>query len=371
LLILGLSAGLSYYGNRVNIASGEGTETEIPPGAEDDVSMMDIPQNDQQQPHNQSHSQVDAIRNAIKTFDPKWFSRMTGWEGITYQDALKFCYSHDNRVPCTYEMYCIDGPNGIPYGGIRPNGEQWSPVSNGDNQYVQVGDQFTCSRYTDLHEGKKPEWGLTGLSPEHEHGAGGITQNILCCRNVSNLISKPVTEWGAQDAKENEAEDQTKETTNSAEMNKQETVNETDRGPDDGDKAKVSDNLSTQEREKAVITAFRPIWFSSEHGWSSGSYEDAVNFCESYNHMVLCPYAAYCPNGPGQPPIPGSMILLSDGEEWAPANGPMNTWIMVGTLDGKDDTKCTLHHELLGERPKWGTDKSRPDVKHHVMCCMM
>eukprot|EP00985_Skeletonema_marinoi_P025951 scaffold19553_cov139-Skeletonema_marinoi.AAC.3 len=272
----------------------------------------------------------------------------------------QFCTTR-NRVLCAYEMYCIDGPNGLPYGGIRPNGEQWAPVSNGENQYVQVGDQFTCKRYTDLHDKKKPEWGLTGLAPEHDHGAGGITQNILCCQDVSNLISNPVTEWGGQDAIENEEEDRTQETTNSVMVNVEESDIESNRSPNDGDKAKVSDNDLTQEREKAVIAAFRPIWFASEHGWSSGSYEDAVNFCESYNHMVLCPYAAYCPNGPGTPPIPGSMILQSDGEEWVPANGPMNTWIQVGTIDGMDDTKCTLHHELLGERPKWGTDTSRPD----------
>jgi len=371
-LILGLSAGLSYYIKQDEMKE----EVSIPPKpGNDGSSMTAIPQNNQQQPHknqnqNQPNVQVDAITNAIRTFDPTWYSRMTGWEGITYADAQQFCTTR-NRVLCAYEMYCIDGPNGLPYGGIRPNGEQWAPVSNGENQYVQVGDQFTCKRYTDLHDKKKPEWGLTGLAPEHDHGAGGITQNILCCQDVSNLISNPVTEWGGQDAIENEEEDRTQETTNSVMVNVEESDIESNRSPNDGDKAKVSDNDLTQEREKAVIAAFRPIWFASEHGWSSGSYEDAVNFCESYNHMVLCPYAAYCPNGPGTPPIPGSMILQSDGEEWVPANGPMNTWIQVGTIDGMDDTKCTLHHELLGERPKWGTDTSRPDVKHHLMCCLM
>ena len=382
-LILGLSAGLSYYIKQEEDAKPSKEEeqqqlieTNISPKTQGDgPSITATPQNTQQQPHtnhNQNHSNapVDAIKNALKTFDPTWYNRMTGWEGITYNDAQQFC-STRNRVLCSYEIYCNDGPNGIPYGGIRPRGEQWAPVSNGQNQYVQVGDQFTCKRYTDLHDKKKPEWGLTGLAPEHEHGAGGITRNILCCRDVSNLISKPVTEWGGQDAAENREEDTTQETTASTIVQVEETNTESNRGPDDGDNAKVSDNYLTQEREKAVIAAFRPIWFASEHGWSSGSYEDAINFCESYNHMVLCPYAAYCPNGPGQPPIPGSMILPADGEQWVPANGPFNTWIQVGTIDGMEDTKCTVHHELLGERPKWGTDQSRQDVKHHIMCCLM
>merc|ERR1719232_710230 len=77
-------------------------------------------------------------------------------------------------------------------------------------------------------------------------------------------------------------------------------------------------DIDSQKREKAVIAAFQPIWFSSAHGWSGASYEDAILFCESYNHMVLCPYAAYCPLGRGMPALPGSMTTEMDGEEWVP-----------------------------------------------------
>ena len=141
--------------------------------------------------------------------------------------------------------------------------------------------------------------------------------------------------------------------------------------PSDGNIAVISNNINVQKREKAVIAAFQPIWFSSSHGWSGGSYEDAINFCESYNHMVLCPFAAYCPSGPGHPALPGSMVLDLDGEEWAPANGPMNTWVQIGTMDGDEDTRCTMHHDLLRERPQWGIDGTRTELKHHIMCCLM
>ena len=130
-------------------------------------------------------------------------------------------------------------------------------------------------------------------------------------------------------------------------------------------------DVDEQTREKAVIEAFQPIWFSSAYGWSGASYEDAVLFCESYNHMVLCPYAAYCPNDRASAPLPGSMITEPYEEEWAPANGPMNTWVQVGAIGGDENTRCTLHQDVLGDRPKWGIDGTRTEVKHHIMCCLM
>ena len=195
------------------------------------------------------------------------------------------------------------------------------PITLNKIYKVQVGGAFTCLRYTDLHDRKKPDWGITGLSLEHEHGAGGITRNILCCldaHHIGNL--NPFTEWGTHDVKE----DSTLETTSNAILDLQDTAAE--RKPE-GNFAGTSPDagMDEQKREKAVIAAFQPIWLGKSHGWSGSSYEDGILFCESYNHMVLCPYAAYCPNGDGKPALPGSMVLDIDGEQWVPANGPMNT----------------------------------------------
>jgi hypothetical protein len=35
---------------------------------------------------------------------PMWFDRTTGWTGNTYDEALIFCESHDDFVPCPYEV---------------------------------------------------------------------------------------------------------------------------------------------------------------------------------------------------------------------------------------------------------------------------
>ena len=131
-------------------------------------------------------------------------------------------------------------------------------------------------------------------------------------------------------------------------------------------------HLAVKQREEAVIAAFQPVWFSAAQGWSGGSYTEGILFCESYHHMFLCPLEAYCPHGPARPPLPGSMVLDPYGaEEWAPANGPLNTWIQIGTLDGDESTRCTLPHNTLGEQPQWGIKGDRTEVKHHILCCRM
>ena len=352
-LIVAFTAGLSYYGGKSNNST-DGDDEKVTPDMEAIPPPPSVGQVDDTTQKNDGGLNAmipDAIKNSLGTFDPVWFDRKSGWNGITYNDSEVFCATHDNRVPCPYEIYCNEGKDGDLYRGIRPNGEQWSAIGLTENQWVQVGGMFTCHLYTDLNEEKKPAWGITGVSREHEHGAGGITQNIMCCRDVG----KHGIDLDHVDG------DSPKDTTNSEKKN-----------PNNGNVAESqSQDLEIQKREKAVIAAFKPIWFSTAHGWNGGTYEDAILFCESMGFMVLCPYAAYCPNGRFKSPLPGSMMTTDDGEEWCAANGPMNTWVQIGMIDGDPDTKCTLHHEILGERPQFGVDGSRKDVKHHIMCCQM
>jgi len=253
--------------------------------------------------------------------------------------------------------------------GLVPTFHTHAHSSGTIHRRLQVGGMFTCQRYTDLHDQKKPEWGITGVSTEHEHGAGGITQNVLCCRDLYHVGALPFMEWGKRDELDNVEADDTEDTTDTALVDVADGEGERDRAA--GDAAAPSPDVAAQQREKVVIAAFQPVWFSTAHGWSGGSYEDGVLFCESYNEMVLCPWEAYCPNGAARPPLAGSMVLEPDGEEWAPANGPLNTWLQIGTIDGDESSRCTLHHEVRGERPPWGLDGTRTDLKHHILCCRM
>ena len=377
-LLVALTTGIHYYkyqnSNSSNTTTSSGGSTSTM--SSEVGGDMTAQQNEQSKGPGGA---MDAIRNALKIFDPVWYNRQMGWEGIMYTDAITFCKSHDSRVPCPYEIYC-NQDDGVPYRGYRSNNEQWSAVSNGFNQFVQVGGILSCKRYTDLHDGAKPDWGITGISLDYEHGAGGITQNLMCCRDVYNIGSlDPKTEWGRHDRTHHVKEDITTTTSNSTVMQMEDGSNEKST-TNEGNVADVSSmtyegtkwqDVDKGTREKDVISTFQPIWFSSAHGWSGGSYEDAIHFCESYNHMVLCPYAAYCPNGHANPPLPGSMMIEPLTEQWAPANGPMNTWVQVGEMGGDMKSRCTLHHDFLGERPEWGIDGTRTEIKHHIMCCLM
>ena len=59
----------------------------------------------------------------------------------------------------------------------------------------------------------------------------------------------------------------------------------------------------------------------------------AKAFCEQHDgihgiKMELCPYAAYCPEGPGKPPIGGHNIdVNAEGSQWTPLFGNANHWV--------------------------------------------
>jgi hypothetical protein len=205
----------------------------------------------------------------------------------------------------------------------------------------------------------------------------------MCCYNANHLSAdwwyfddeadaeeagEQAQEVGASAVGQDNTATETTDTTAVEDTN---GVDQAMNDPSDGNVAVVSDNIKIQQREKAVIAAFQPIWFASSHGWDGSTYDAAVDFCDSYDHMVLCPFSAYCPNGPGSPPLSGSMVLELDGEEWAPVNGPPNSWVQLGTISGEPNSRCALYHDLLGNRPQWGLDGSKPELKHHIMCCLM
>ena len=49
--------------------------------------------------------EVEQLSYALSdAYLPIWFDRSTGWTGNTYDEALEFCDSHDDFVPCPYEV---------------------------------------------------------------------------------------------------------------------------------------------------------------------------------------------------------------------------------------------------------------------------
>jgi uncharacterized protein (DUF427 family) len=51
------------------------------------------------------------------------------------------------------------------------------------------------------------------------------------------------------------------------------------------------DDFSESEFVKAAKEIWNPQWFTTEEGWSGGSYADAISFCQLHlKDGELCPY---------------------------------------------------------------------------------
>ncbi len=118
------------------------------------------------------------------------------------------------------------------------NGEQWAPVSDYNNEDIDLGNDWimvgtqnsnqtsTCLPYDVLNDGNYPLWAVDGTMTE-------LKQNILCC-------------------------------------SKQEALSV----------------------EDAITAKYNSIWLDESHGWSGGSYQDAEAFCEGLGGKHVCPYSA-------------------------------------------------------------------------------
>jgi len=128
----------------------------------------------------------------------------------------------------------------------------------------------------------------------------------------------------------------------------------------------------TDESIAALKRAFDPVWFDFVLGWNGGTHDEALEFCDSLDRE-LCPYGAYCPQGPTYPALPGHGLSNSLGEksdQWAPIINANNEWVMIGTIDNNKSTQC-MDYSMLngGDSPSWGLDGSMRETKLHILCC--
>jgi len=273
------------------------------------------------------------------TFHPEWFDSILGWLGGTYDQARAYCESlpqpnNGHWYLCPRQAYCPNGPREDEPLYLQKDafeGIQWAPISDKQNGWVMVGKMsqqqpHTCEEYFQINH-HDPPWGLDGSSTD-------MKQHILCCNAPSGIY-----------------------------MSK----------GDEGDSMlPTSSGHSSKPNhdESALLGTFTPRWFGAADGWNSGSHDDAIAFCEQHDgvhgkKMELCPYAAYCAEGPGTKPIGGHNIDFSEeGQQWAPLYGQENHWVSIS-----GEETCVSHWEVNGEEPSWGLDASNPDVKKHVLCC--
>mmetsp|Transcript_12430 Transcript_12430/g.19128 ORF Transcript_12430/g.19128 Transcript_12430/m.19128 type:complete len:834 (+) Transcript_12430:2-2503(+) len=120
------------------------------------------------------------------------------------------------------------------------------------------------------------------------------------------------------------------------------------------------------EKHSVSIEYFDPHWFSAPL-WSGTTHEDAKRFCEYIKvgkdqdgTRQLCPFEAYCPNGPmHDKPLYGEMDAY-EGEQWAPISSDSNEWVMIG-----NEGLRTCAVNFLSE----SVDTLSPSVKKHILCC--
>lgn len=255
----------------------------------------------------------------LDTMHPAWYGRKHGYHGTTHEEAELFCKSVGDMHLCPQQAYCPSGNHAVNPLFLQMaafNGEQWAPVSDYDNEDVDLGNDWimvgtqnsnqtsTCLPYDVLNDGNYPLWAVDGTLTE-------LKQNILCC-------------------------------------SKQEALS-------------VEDSTTAK---------FNSIWLDESHGWSGGSYQDAEAFCEGLGGKHVCPYSAYCPHGPGMNPKGGhSADFTSEGEQWAPVSGKNNAWVMIGRKYDNSATTCLTHEQLEGGDPDWGLTTDNAGAKYHIQCC--
>jgi len=277
---------------------------------------------------------------------PVWFRS----KGGSYDEAKAFCESmpsihgKGSLHLCPLLAYYPNGPEvetkplylqQEPYEGV-----QWAPISNGDNQWVMIGDiaDLTCKTYESINH-HPPKWGKDGSSPQ-------LKEHILCCENNVNDDAIATIQGNSESS------------------------------VSDSGSSTPQVNTQKEEAETSIINTFNPTWYDADTGgWTGGSHSEASKFCQQFegSHdlpMQLCPYAAYCPHGPSHEVISGhDANFEEEGEQWAPVFGKSNHWVMIGKRGTNKSTTCLSHEQLTGEEPTWGLDWSEKEKKRHIMCC--
>ena len=105
-------------------------------------------------------NQIETLEEILKdTVNPVWFTFSDGWNGGSYDDAVKFCNGQPGLELCSYSAFCPYGDGKSVMGGhphdFDREGEQWAPYSNAENGWVMIGQKYqnsatTCATFEQL-----------------------------------------------------------------------------------------------------------------------------------------------------------------------------------------------------------------------------
>ena len=329
------------------------------------------------------NSLTDMEIDVADFYRPEWFDSNSGWMGTTYADAKAFCESFpridsggngETLHLCPSEAVCPNGPRDTKPLYLQTDAfddVQWAPISDSENGWIMVGtiageEEFTCHTYMEIFQ-QDPEWGLDGSSP-------AVVKHVLCCEdNSGDIDSSNQTDNVNTPSAVVESSTESMPTEG---FNNEGSVLVEGSPPVGGVVVSESSANTPSAVASSVISKFSPMWFTAdEGGWNGGSHDDAIAFCQQFagsrgTTMNICPYAAYCPQGPTKPVLGGHDANFDEeGEQWAPLYGQSNHWVMIGKKGTNMATTCLTHVQLTGEKPSWGKNGSHKEMKQHLLCC--
>eukprot|EP00581_Thalassiosira_minuscula_P005828 CAMPEP_0183746012 /NCGR_PEP_ID=MMETSP0737-20130205/66532_1 /TAXON_ID=385413 /ORGANISM="Thalassiosira miniscula, Strain CCMP1093" /LENGTH=2336 /DNA_ID=CAMNT_0025981691 /DNA_START=12 /DNA_END=7019 /DNA_ORIENTATION=- len=256
-------------------------------------------------------------KDAAEMHMPTEFDRQRGWKGQTYDEAYEFCGKEESEVLCPYEAICPMGKGSVPLGGYIDDAggpkEMWVPISDSENDWVQVTENNACAIYS-LEHGKTPDWGVTGNDNE------GITRHIFCCKDQEEVDAELIAEEQLQ-----------------------------------GEMTALFEQYELE---------FQPLEYSRESGWGGKTYLEAIQFCAHTEGYEICPYNVFCPMGPSGSPY-GGHVDSTTGEVWAPISDAPNDWV---NLSGEN--ACDRYSSVFPSTPDWGlSGEVSSETTSKIMCC--
>ena len=295
-----------------------------------------------------------------EAYIPIWFDRESGWNGSTHAEAMEFCKSVDDSslvfVPCPHNVYCPGDQTKLLFNEEMEEADSWAPVLE-TNKWVQVGSGGRACESVEMYE----RW------------SEKLTRHIMCCleKPLDMSVGSTNNDGGVQvppNVKDEGGDSNVDDPIPPPPISSSSVSNNNVSGGTVG-MNKLSNNSEIPEEhfdfEGSVINELNPVWYGTDE-WISGSYEDASHFC-NFKSKELCPYAAYCPYGPGNHPIGGWAANKDFEEQWAPIKSKWpkaNLWVLIGAQNDNPFSQCNVE-----DSPSFGFDKSEPELKLHIMCC--
>ncbi len=345
---------------------------------------------------------------ALEAYQPEWFDRSNGWVGTNYGEAINFCQQKGGRTICPFEAYCpmTKSPGSTPFGGVKSE-YSWAPIDDAENWWVQVSGSDTCQLYNEMNGGP-PSWGRAGkneletgyvacckqpddgmgdadyyhssMSDETEtleevvidkaeckdHPTAVITTDGKTCENFIAHVGR-VRLHNARCSHETPLKDENGETLLIKDVCRLSCGTCGDDWHVDGSapatpQPQPPQTVEVVEENGAVAGAeanFKISRYDRSTGWTGSSYNDALKFCGKKG-STLCPYEAYCPQGPGKSIVGGT----KSGSQWVPFINVANGWIQ----SGPEDT-CMPYNSLNSFPPEWGLTGGNKLETLNIMCC--